>query len=101
MLGDGDGAAASTGRPEIHQTLELETYLHSARRLRLYILNVFGLEEVPTTAVDFNLGRLSAKIIRDGQFFDQKSRKLPVSCHNCGHGTSVPMSYLHLFSIVS
>ena len=82
MLGDGDGAAASTGRPEIHQTLELETYLHSARRLRLYILNVFGPEEVPTTAVDFNLGRLSAKIIRDGQFVEQKSLKPPVSCHN-------------------
>ena len=29
--GDGDGAAASTGRPAIQQTLELETYLHSAR----------------------------------------------------------------------
>ena len=64
MLGDGDGAAASTGRPEIQQTLELETYLHSARRLRLYILNVFGLEEVLTTAVDLSLGRLSAKIIK-------------------------------------
>ena len=64
MLGDGDGAAASTGRPAIQQTLELETYLHSARRLRLYILNVFGLEEVLTTAVDLSLGRLSAKIIK-------------------------------------
>ena len=73
MLGDGDGAAASTGRPAIQQTLELETYLHSARRLRLYISNVFGLEEVPTTAVDLNLGRLSAKILSDGQFVEQKS----------------------------
>ena len=65
MLGDGDGAAASTGRPAIHQTLELETYLHSARRLRLYILNVFGLEEVLTMAVDLDkFGTLVLKIIK-------------------------------------